>query len=140
MSTLLEKLNYKGNDRIAVLNAEKDFISSLSEGLNDVKIDREIDPRFPYHFILIFVRNQAEVETFTPIALHNLLCDGVLWFCYPKKSSQKYKSNIDRDHGWKTLNESGFYGIRLISIDDDWSALRFRSIKFIKSSSGRFPK
>jgi hypothetical protein len=140
MSTLLEKLNYKGNDRIAILNAEEGFISSLSEGLNDVTIDREIDPRFPYHFMLIFVRNQAEVETFIPIALHNLLCDGVLWFCYPKKSSRKYNSNIDRDHGWKTLNEAGFYGIRLVSVDDNWSALRFRSIKFIKSASGRFPK
>ena len=140
MSTLLEKLNYKGNDRIAILNAEENFISSLSAGLNGVVIDKEIDPRFPYHFILIFVRNQAEVETFIPIALHNLLCDGVLWFAYPKKSSRKYSSNIDRDHGWKTLNDSGFYGIRLVSVDDDWSALRFRSIRFIKSTSGRFPK
>jgi hypothetical protein len=140
MSTLLEKLNYKGNDRIAILNAEENFISSLSAGLNGVVIDQEIDPRFPYHFILIFVRNQAEVETFIPIALHNLLCDGVLWFGYPKKSSGKYTSNIDRDHGWKTMNDSGFYGIRLVSIDNDWSALRFRSIRFIKSTSGRFPK
>jgi hypothetical protein len=140
MSTLLEKLNYKGNDRIAILNAEENFISSLSAGLDGVVIDQEIDPRFPYHFILIFVRNQTEVETFIPIALHNLMCDGVLWFAYPKKSSRKYSSNIDRDHGWKTLNDSGFYGIRLVSVDDDWSALRFRSIRFIKSTSGRFPK
>jgi hypothetical protein len=140
MGTLLEKLNYKGNDRIAVLNAEENFISSLSGELNGVKIDKEIDPRFPYHFILIFVRNQAEVDTYIPIALHNLLCDGVLWFGYPKKSSRKFSSNIDRDHGWKMLNDAGFHGIRLISIDEDWSALRFRSIKFIKSSSGRFSK
>jgi len=140
MSTLLEKLNYKGNDRIAILNSEENFIPSLSADLNGVIIDKEIDPRFPYHFILIFVRNQAEVETFIPIALHNLLCDGVLWFGYPKKTSRKYSSNIDRDHGWKTLNDAGFYGIRLVSIDDDWSALRFRSIRFIKSTSGRFPK
>jgi hypothetical protein len=140
MSTLLEKLNYKGNDRIAILNAEENFISTLSDNLNGVMIDKEIDPRFPYHFIIIFVRNQSETETFIPIALHNLLCDGILWFSYPKKSSRKFSSNIDRDHGWKTLNDLGFYGIRLVSIDDDWSALRFRSIKFIKSTSGRFPR
>ena len=88
MKTLLEKLNYKGNDRIAVLNSEESFTASLLMEFSDLTIDREIDPRFPYDFILIFVRNQAEVETFTPIALHNLLCDGVLWFCYPKKSSK----------------------------------------------------
>ena len=140
MGTLLEKLTYKGNDRIAILNAEENFIPSLSHELNGVIIDKEIDPRFPYHFILIFVRTKSEVETLIPIALHNLLCDGVLWFGYPKKSSGKYNSNIDREHGWKTLNDSGFYGIRIVSIDDDWSGLRFRSIKFIKSTSGRFPK
>ena len=138
MNKLFEKLNYKGNSRIAVLNSEEDFISDLSKEPGILTIDREIDPRFPYDFILIFVRNQVEVESFTSIALHNLLCDGVLWFCYPKKTSKKYRSDIDRDHGWKTLNDAGFHGIRLVAIDKDWSALRFRNIKFIKSTSGRF--
>jgi hypothetical protein len=137
MKKLLEKLNYKGNNRIAVLNAEATFASSLAHELNDLIIDNHIDPRFPYSFIMIFVRNQAEVETFIPIALHNLLCDGILWFCYPKKTSKKYSSDIDRDHGWKTLNDIGFHGIRLVAVDNDWSALRFRNIKFIKSASGR---
>ena len=136
MDKLLEKLNYKGDSRIAVLNSEEEFIATLSK--SGVIIDREIDPRFPYYFIMIFVRNQAEVETFTPIALHNLLCDGVLWFCYPKKTSKKYHSEIDRDHGWQTLNDAGFHGIRLVAIDNDWSALRFRNKKFIRSTSARF--
>jgi hypothetical protein len=140
MKKLLEKLNYKGNERIAVLNAEENFTVSLASELSDVIIDREIDPRFPYQFILIFVRSLAEIETYTSIALHNLLCDGILWFCYPKKTSKKFRSDIDRDHGWKTLNAAGFHGVRLVAIDDDWSALRFRNIKFIKSTSDRFLK
>jgi hypothetical protein len=140
MKKLLEKLNYKGNSRIAVLNADENFSASLSKELNEVTIDRDIDPRFPYNFIMIFVRNQVEVEAFTPIALHNLLCDGILWFCYPKKTSKKFSSDIDRDHGWKTLNDVGFHGIRLVAVDNDWSALRFRNIKFIKSVSGRLNK
>jgi hypothetical protein len=140
MKTLLEKLNYKGTDRIAVLNSEESFTTALLMELSELTIDREIDPRFPYDFILIFVRNQAEVEIFTPTALHNLLCDGVLWFCYPKKSSKLLHSDIDRDHGWKRLNDAGFHGIRIVSIDNDWSAMRFRNIRFIKSSSGRSTK
>jgi hypothetical protein len=140
MHKLLEKLNYKGNSRIAVLNADEIFMAELSGDLNGVVIDTEVDPRFPYEFIMIFVKTQAEVETFTSVALHNLLCDGVLWFCYPKKTSKIYKSEIDRDHGWKALNDAGFHGIRLVAVDDDWSALRFRSIKFIKSASARLTK
>jgi hypothetical protein len=140
MKNLLEKLNYKGNKRIALLNSEDWFINKFSVEFSDIKIDREIDPRYPYDFIMVFVKKISDVENYAPVALHNLLCDGVLWFCYPKKSSRKYHSDVDRDHGWKILNDSGYYGIRLVSIDEDWSALRFRYVKFIKSVSGRFAR
>src|ERR1035437_2636321 len=134
MKNLVKKLNYKGQKRIAVLNAEKKFVSSISGDLKDVVIDQKIDPRYPYEFIVLFVKTQAEVEMFAPMTLHNLIADGILWFCYPKKTSKIFKSDIDRDHGWKILNDSGLLGIRVVAIDTDWSALRFRNKKFIKSS------
>lgn len=140
MKTILDKLNYKGQKRIAIINAEKSFIKALSKELKDIQTDIEIDQRYPYEFIILFVKSISEVEAIAPVALHNLLADGVLWFCYPKKTSKKYSSDIDRDHGWKALNDLGFYGIRLVAIDDDWSAMRFRNIKYIKSVSERFTK
>jgi hypothetical protein len=140
MRNLLDKLNYKGQKRISVINAEETFIVSISSELKDVIIDQKIDPRYPYEFIIIFVKSVSEVELIAPMTLHNLKADGVVWFCYPKKTSKKYSSDIDRDHGWKVLNNSGLYGIRLVAIDEDWSALRFRNIKYIKSTSGRFTK
>ena len=140
MNDLLKKLNYKDQRRIAVINAEQSFFDEISNELTGVYTDREIDQRCPYTFMIIFVRNTSDVEHYAPIALHNLTADGILWFCYPKKTSKKYKSNLERDKGWKTLNDSGFHGIRMVSVDDDWSGLRFRNIKFIKSVSGRFEK
>lgn len=137
---LVEKLNYKGEERIAVINAEEKFNVIFSDELRDVIIDKEIDPRFPYNFILLFVKNVSEVELYTPVALHNLMADGVLWFSYPKKTSKVYSSDIDRDHGWKALNDSGFHGIRMIALDDNWSAMRFRNVRYIKSSNERFSK
>jgi hypothetical protein len=138
MKNLLVKLNYKGQKRISIINAEEAFINSVGPELRGVTIDQKIDPRYPYEFIIIFVKTVAEVEQIAPVTLHNLMADGVLWFCYPKKTSKKYKSEIDRDHGWKVLNDSGLFGIRLVAIDEDWSALRFRNKKYIKSTSGRF--
>jgi hypothetical protein len=138
MQTLLEKLNYKGQKRIAVINAEKNFKLAPLNELKDIQIDSEIDPRYPYDFMIIFVRKVTEVKEIVPVALHNLALDGVLWFCYPKKSSKKHSSDIDRDHGWKVLNDLEFFGIRLVTIDDDWSAMRFRNIKYIKATSERF--
>jgi hypothetical protein len=140
MKNLLHKLNYKGQKRISVINAEETFIVSISSELKEVIIDQKIDPRYPYEFIIIFVKSVLEVELIAPMTLHNLKDDGVLWFCYPKKTSKKYSSDIDRDHGWKVLNDCGLHGIRLVSIDQDWSALRFRNIKYIKSTTGKFNK
>jgi hypothetical protein len=140
MKKLLDKLNYKGQNRISVINAEESFIILLSTELKDVIIDQKIDPRYPYEFMIVFVKSVSEVEQLAPMTLHNLMADGVLWFCYPKKTSKKYRSDIDRDHGWKALNDSGLYGIRMVAIDEDWSALRFRNKKFIKSTSDRFRK
>jgi hypothetical protein len=140
MKNLLEKLNYKGQKRISVINAEESFMRSISPELSDVIVDRKIDPRYPYEFMILFVKTVSDVEMLAPMTLHNLKADGILWFCYPKKTSKKYNSDIDRDHGWKVLNNSGLHGIRLVAIDEDWSALRFRNIKYIKSTSGRFNK
>jgi hypothetical protein len=140
MKDLLNKLNYKAQLRIAVINAEQSFYKALARELKGVITDDDIDQRCPYEFMILFVKSVADVDLLAPVALHNLTADGVLWFCYPKKSSTKYSSNLERDKGWKALNEAGFYGIRMVSIDDDWSAMRFRNIRFIKSKSDRFPK
>lgn len=134
MADLLAKLNYKGQERIAVINAEEKFIGYFSETLKNGTIDRKIDPRYPYSFIVLFVKTENEINQLAPIAVHNLLADGILWFCYPKKTSKNYHSEIDRDHGWKSLTNAGLRGVRMISVDDDWSGLRFRNIKFIKSA------
>ena len=140
MKNLLEKLNYKGQKRISIINAEESFLNTISPDLVEVTVDKKIDPRYPYEFIIIFVKSVSEVEQIAPVTIHNLMADGILWFCYPKKTSKKYNSEIDRDHGWKVLIDSGFYGIRLVAVDENWSALRFRNKKYIKSTSGRFDK
>jgi len=138
MKTLLEKLNYKGQKRVAIINPESKNIPDPFLDIKDVMVDSEIDQRYAYDFIMIFVSKVTDVRKITPVALHNLTADGILWFCYPKKSSKKFMPDIDRDHGWKSLNDLNFHGIRMISMDEDWSAIRFRNVKYIKSKSKRF--
>lgn len=138
MDNLLKKLNYKGERRIAVIKASDVFIESLGRELNEVQIDRDIDQRYPYEFMLFFVKLVCEVELLAPKALHNITSDGVLWFAYPKKTSKKFSSDLDRDHGWEVIIDRGFDKVRQISLDADWSALRFRNVRFIKSGKGRF--
>ena len=138
MKSLLERLNYKDQQRIAVINAGPYFDLAAWKELEKLTVDSQIDPRYPYDFMLIFVTKFSEVERITPSVLHNLSADGVLWFIYPSKASKKFSSEVDRDHGWEALNDAGFYGVRMVSVDQDWSGLRFRNVKYIKSTSERF--
>lgn len=59
--------------------------------------------------------------------------DAIVWFAYPKGSSKKYKSQINRDNGWNVLGREGFEPVRMVAIDEDWSAVRFRRAGFIKN-------
>jgi hypothetical protein len=140
MEKLLSKLNYKGQKRIAVISSPDEFFSELKKSFPDLTVDTAIDPRYPYEFILLFVQQVTDVEAHAPTALHNLVSDGILWFAYPKKTSKKLSSDIDRDHGWEGLINAGFYPVRQVAVDNDWSALRFRNARFIKSDLSRFNK
>jgi hypothetical protein len=63
--------------------------------------------------------------------------DAVIWFAYPKGTSKRYKSEINRDTGWKALRAAGFEGVRMVAIDEDWSAVRFRRAEFIKARASK---
>ena len=59
--------------------------------------------------------------------------DALLWFAFPKGTSKKYQCDFNRDTGWSLLKTAGFDTVRAVAIDDDWSALRFRRVEYIKS-------
>ncbi len=84
-------------------------------------------------FILAFCKTQKEVDAIAELSAKTLQGDGLLWFAYPKGTSKKYKADFNRDNGWKRLGELGFEPVRMVAIDDDWSALRFRRVAFIKT-------
>ncbi|NLN31350.1 MAG: hypothetical protein GX158_09005 [Bacteroidales bacterium] len=134
---MLNKLNYKGYNRIAIINAGDEFLEKVSGKYSEVIIDTEIDQRCAYSFMLIFVTTIREVNNISPLALHNLTADGTLWFCYPKKYAKKFSREPEYYKSWKSLNDMGFHGTRMVSVDEYWSALRFRNIKYIKSGPGK---
>jgi hypothetical protein len=136
MDEILKKLRYGDQERIAVLNAPKDFIRRLDKTLPGVQIDTEINARYLYDFMIIFTPDSNEVKRLGPTCIHNLSDDGKLWMVYPKGTSRKFSSDITRDHGWDPVLETGMRAVSQVSVDDDWSALRFRNGRYIKSAIG----
>ncbi len=133
MDNILKKLRYGEQERIAVLNAPEEFRDRITGLLPDVQIDTEVNARYLYDFMIAFTPGSSEVEKLGPACIHNLSDDGKLWLAYPKGSSRRYKTDINRDHGWEMVTETGFRPVSQVAIDDDWSALRFRNSKYIKS-------
>ena len=134
MDDLLKKLKYKSLDHIAVINAPEDFVKRIARLAHNAQVDTEINARYLYEFMVAFARNTDEVNALGPSCIHNLSHDGKLWMVYPKGTSKTIKSDINRDHGWEVLEGSGFRRVSQIAIDNDWSALRFRNVKYVKST------
>jgi len=133
MDDLLKKLRYKSHDRIAVINAPDSFKKKIAGLLPDVQIDTEINARYLYDFMLTFTPGSKEVNELGLRCLHNISDDGKLWMAYPKGTSKKLVSDISRDKGWEILEEAGFRRVSQVSLDDDWSVLRFRNVKYVKT-------
>jgi hypothetical protein len=132
MATVFDKLQLKDRKEIVVLNAPKSFEPELAR-LKGVTVKRALTGVKDIDFALAFVMTQAELDAAIKSVTARARGDAGVWFAYPKGSSKRYTSTINRDNGWAKLGEAGFEGVRMIAIDEDWSALRFRRAAFIKT-------
>ena len=129
MQALLKKMNYNGTDAILLLNAPEAFEKEMTN-LPNVYVD--INKMDNVSYAIIFVNNSIMVEEAVAQIKDKLEGDVLLWFCYAKKSSKKYRCDIDRDHGWQSVGKLGFEPVRMVAVDEDFSALRFRHVDYIK--------
>ncbi len=133
MDPIFKKLNYKDQADICVVNAPESFLPNMKAMEPYAGIHTGLKAFEKVHFIMAFVQTQKQVDDLAPQVGNKLEGDGVVWFCYPKKSSKKYSSEINRDNGWAILGKLGFEAVRAVAIDEDWSALRFRKVEYIKT-------
>ncbi len=139
MTPLFKKLNLGAHSTIHVLNAPASFEPELA-ALSGVSVLRTVQARSAaVHFAMAFVITQAELDAASSQLAAACEGDAVLWMVYPKASSKQYRCDFNRDSGWPTLGAAGFEPVRVVAIDADWSALRFRRVAHIKSMA-RDPK
>ena len=121
--TLAQKFFIKPNQRVAILNAPdgyRDLLGALPEG-----VTVSTKPDGSYDLVHLFIRSVAELNQHFKAAEKALKSDGMLWISYPKKTG-KIKTDISRDVGWDVVHQAGWEGVMLISIDDTWSAMRYK--------------
>jgi len=131
MPTVFDKLNLKDQHQLVVLNAPPSFEPELAR-LKGRTLHRALAAAPQISFFLAFVTRKVEAEKLAPQLAKCAIGDPVLWFAYPKGTSKKYTCDFNRDTGWDALRALGFDTVRAVAIDEDWSALRFRRVQFIK--------
>lgn len=120
MSEIIQKLKFK--DTAIVINCPTAFNELFLKAGFKSSFDQERSAN-----TLIFINNKKDLLDFLNHQLKNIEPDSVLWFAYPKGSS-KIKTDINRDTIRGTGEQYGITTVTAISLDDTWSALRFRPI------------
>jgi hypothetical protein len=133
MTEVFRKLNFKAQTPILVLGAPRSFAAELVAMKAATEIHTQAKKGLRYAFTLAFGEMRADIEKAGAEVATILEGDAVCWFAYPKGTSKKFKSDVNRDDMWELLSRFGIRPVRQIAIDDDWSALRFRREQYVKS-------
>jgi hypothetical protein len=112
--SLARKLNLKPGMTLEVIG------KPAGVDLDDVRPSRGARP----DGILLFVKTVSELDTKASPVIDVARRDGLAWIAYPKGG--QLDTDLNRDILWGRLEKKGIQGVRQVSIDDVWSALRFR--------------
>lgn len=134
---VLKKLQLKDQSKPAlILNAPKEYKEIENAFEAEVHHAEKLDS---YAFVQVFGTSNEELQNLAKEGASVLEKGGLIWVCYPKKSSKTYKgSDCSRDKVAYVLADEGLEPVRQVAIDEDWSALRFRPVEDIKTMTRKF--
>ncbi|MBW7886499.1 MAG: hypothetical protein H3C34_28505 [Caldilineaceae bacterium] len=123
ISSLAKKLQIKPGQTVLVINGPvgyTDLLKPLPAGAVLVT-----DKASPCDVVHLFATDSRDLHRYAGPAVAALKTDGTLWVSFPKGSSG-IKTDLSRDAGWEVLADAGWEAVRLVAVDDTWSAVRFR--------------
>ncbi|WNG15996.1 hypothetical protein [Cystobacter fuscus] len=118
-----QKMLLKPGMEAVVLGAPGDVATLLGELPEGARVRTKLGKGAP--FLLVFVRDQAELEQRMSQLGPVLTPTTLLWVAYPKQSS-KVETDLNRDRGWESAERLGLRGIAQVAVDATWAATRLR--------------
>ncbi len=122
VSTIAKKLLIKPGMRVMVLDAPAGYfrkLEPLPDGVALVPSGSDLD------LVQAFVKNSEELGNVAARAAQAVKKDGLLWISY-LKGGKKARTDLNRDILVEKMKEYDLVGVSLVSLDDAWSAMRFR--------------
>jgi len=121
MEDIKKKLLIKKGKKHLVLNAPGNYNVLINNLFDDFEFtaDDSLD------WVLLFVQNQAELQKNLVSVMALIDSETVFWIAFPKKD-RKVKTDLTPDFGWDQIYQIGYRSVSLISLDQDYSVMRFR--------------
>ncbi len=121
--TVAQKLLIKEGHKVAFANRPEGYAALLGDLPGNVTILPEPTPAADV--IQVFVANRRELEAALAKLKSLLNPRTIFWVTYHKGTS-RVKTDINRDTVNAYAKTLGLEGVAMISVSDDWSALRLR--------------
>ncbi|MES2876571.1 MAG: hypothetical protein V4678_03825 [Patescibacteria group bacterium] len=133
--TAAQKMYIKADMKGTVINAPEAF--KLEDfGFDDAaQLQQQSDE--PVDFIILFAESAAAIARYAEQVANVVGPSTALWVAYPKLSGL-LRSDISRDEGWEKFEKYDLLPVTQISLDDDWSLLRFKRRVDIKTVTRKF--
>ena len=112
------------NKKLAILPSDKCLIINPHHHSIDIELP-ESNPTKNPTWVMIVATNANELTTLIGQHTELLYQARVIWMSYPKKSGN-IQSDLNRDISWKLLVPFKLTPVSHISLDENWSSLRFK--------------
>jgi hypothetical protein len=119
--SFLPKLKIKEGEPLILIDAPEDVLPTF----RDVNVQTTLPAKEKAMQLLLFARDKKALDAKIADVLKSLSPEAMLWVAYPKKSGA-IQSDLIRDEGWETIYRSDWKPVSSISIDDNWSGIRFK--------------
>jgi hypothetical protein len=118
--TVAQKARVKPGTTVALINR----VPGLVEALGLPRETAFVKPA-QAQLVFLFARNRAELQGRMPPAVAALGAGSALWVFF-RKGSRAAGADMNRDTVWAVAERLGLRPLGLLSVDDTWSAFRFR--------------
>lgn len=132
MEALLKKLNLTSQRQGLLMNLPVELTALADAFPARIAVSTQPEATDRADFVMAFVQQLTQVEQLSAWVATHTEGDAVVWLVYPKQSAKNYRCDFNRDTGWASMGEAGFEPVRMVAVNSDWSALRFRRASFIK--------
>ena len=120
---IAKKLGIKAGDKILFHNQPEHYLTLFSDFPADTEELTETKSETA-DFIHVFCTTTHEIEAAAENYKPLLKRSGMMWISWPKGSSA-IPTNINRDFIREYMLDNGLVDVKVASIDEDWSGLKF---------------